>query len=116
MAEVLGSHKGVTAQRYHRYLLPNAVNHHRYNLFVNLGGSQKTQSQKSQPTKVDLGLSRTYRREKTVFYVRTHGEWKVVSSSWTLGRGGRCKTVSFYLKLTKDDCSISVGMIGGLQG
>jgi hypothetical protein len=72
-----------------RSLYSNTFNNHRYNLFRNLGGSHKTQIQISHPTKVDLGLSRTYRREKTVFYVRTHGEWKVVSSSWTLGKGGK---------------------------
>jgi hypothetical protein len=82
-------------------------------VFHNFGGNHDTQVQISHPN-VDLGLPRMYRREKTVFYVRTPvSKWKVVSISWTLGGS---KTMSFYSELTKDDSSISVCMIGGLQG
>jgi hypothetical protein len=76
-----------------RSLYSNMFNNHRYNLFRNFGGKHDTQIQISHPKEVDLGLPRTYRREKTVFYVRTAGEWKVVSISWNLGAS---KTMSFY--------------------
>jgi hypothetical protein len=82
-------------------------------VFHKLGGNHDTQVQISHPN-VDLGLPRTYRREKTVLYVRTSvSKWKVVSISWTLGGSW---TMSFYSKITKDDSSISISMIGGLQG
>ena len=76
-----------------RSLYSNMFNNHRYNLFRNFGGKHDTQIQISHPKEVDLGLPRTYRREKTVFYVRTAGEWKVVSISRNLGGS---KTMSFY--------------------
>ena len=84
-----------------RSLYSNMFNNHRYNLFRNLGGNHDTQIQISHPN-VDLGLSRTYRREKTVFYVHTLGVWKVVSIRWTLGGEGarQCHSIPSSPKMT----------------
>jgi hypothetical protein len=62
-----------------RSLYSSRFNNHRYNLFRNFGASHDTLIQISHPAEVELGLGRTYRREKTMFFVRRSGEWKMVS-------------------------------------
>jgi hypothetical protein len=68
-----------------RALYSSRFNTHRYNMFRNSGASHDTQIQITHPTDADLGLGRGYRREKTMFFVRRKGEWKMVSKSWPGG-------------------------------
>jgi hypothetical protein len=64
-----------------RALYSSRFNNHRYNLFRNFGASHDTLIQITHPADIDLGLGRTYRRDKTMFFVRRMGEWKMVSQS-----------------------------------
>jgi hypothetical protein len=86
-----------------RALYSHMFNNHRYNLFRNNGGNHETQVQITHPKDIDLGLPRTYRREKTVFFVHTRdcqegtngsSEWKVVSIHLDLwGEQRQCHSI-----------------------